>query len=492
MGEAGYDSVGHLDFSPDGKLLATAEFGWSFRHDESTHIWDLATGKEVQGFNVVTKGSNHSVRSLLVFSPDGKTVASCGKWSEAGIGPKFSAICLWDVATGKELRRFESPDIGACTALLFTTRETLVSGHDGSICVWEAATGKLLRTLKGHEAAVTCLSLSRDGKTLTSGSEDHTLRLWNFATGKTLLPDTGHTAPVVSVGISPDNKTVVSTSRDRTIRVWDVASGKETRRLEESAPIDASALAPNGRLLATASGSTFDRGGTLRLWDLDTGKPLHELSKAPGTPELAFSPDSKTLAAPDIYVAYFYDMVTGKESARAGVPKGRRWGGFVAFSPDGKTFFWSDRDSYTCYVLETATGKELNRFRVVDNDDYAVDWGAFLDGQTLLLSVKGNFHVWDLAKGRAVTQVPVEHSKVVSAALSRDCKTLATGGADGTIRLWDVATGKKRHALPGHQRSAGDESSAAVTALAWSVDGTHLVSGGADTTVLVWDLSALK
>ncbi|HJZ54283.1 MAG TPA: sigma-70 family RNA polymerase sigma factor, partial [Gemmataceae bacterium] len=118
MGEAGYDSVGHLDFSPNGKLLATAKFGWSHRPDESTHIWDLATGKEVQGFDVVTKGSS-SVRSLLVFSPDGKTVASCGKWSEFGIGPKFSAICLWDVATGKELRRFESPDIGACTALLF-------------------------------------------------------------------------------------------------------------------------------------------------------------------------------------------------------------------------------------------------------------------------------------------------------------------------------------------------------------------------------------
>jgi WD40 repeat protein len=93
---------------------------------------------------------------------------------------------------------------------------------------------------------------------------------------------------------------------------------------------------------------------------------------------------------------------------------------------------------------------------------------------------------------REVARVPVEHGKVVSSALSRDGKTLATGAADGTIRLWDAGTGRERHTLRGHQRNVGDESYAGVTALAWSVDGTLLVSGGADTTVLVWDVSALK
>jgi hypothetical protein len=83
--------------------------------------------------------------------------------------------------------------------------------------------------------------------------------------------------------------------------------------------------------------------------------------------------------------------------ARAGIPKDRDGGGeFLAFSPDGKTFAWFEVGSYTCRVSETATGKELNRFKV--NADYAVSWGAFLDGQTLLLKVEGAFLLWDLAK----------------------------------------------------------------------------------------------
>jgi RNA polymerase sigma factor (sigma-70 family) len=492
MGE-GFDAVGHLEFSPDGKLLGTAKFGWSDRPDESTHTWDLATGKEVKGFNVVTRsvegGGNHSVRSLLVFSPDGKTVASCGKWAEAGVGYKFSAIQLWDVATGKELRRFERPDVGACTALLFTTNETLVSGHDGSICVWDAATGKLVRTLKGHHGAVTCLSLPRDGKTLASGSEDHTLRLWDVATGKPLIPETGHMGPVTSVGLSPDNKTVISTSWDRTIRMWDWAGGKEIHRLVDPAPIDSGVLAPNGRLLATANRIGPDER-TVHVWDLDTGKPLHQLPKSGGMPGLAFSPDSKTLAVADFYVIDLYDATTGKESARAGTPKGRRWGGFVAFSPDGKTFTWFEEGRPKCLISETATGKERDRCRVDENAE--VTWGAFIDDKTLLFRVEGTFRLWDLARGKEAARITVGSREMVSAALSRDGKTLATGMPNGTIRLWDVATGKMRYTLQGHQRAEGDESDSGVTALAWSVDGALLVSGGADTTVLVWDLSFLK
>ena len=75
------------------------------------------------------------------------------------------------------------------------------------------------------------------------------------------------------------------------------------------------------------------------------------------------------------------------------------------------------------------------------------------------------------------------HSAAVNCvAFSPDGKVIASGGGDGLVKFWDVATGQELFTLTGHRQY--------VTTLAFSADGKQLASAGWDGKVRVWDIQS--
>jgi RNA polymerase sigma factor (sigma-70 family) len=172
------ESVHAVEFSPDGKVLASAG------HDGTVRLWDPATGKELHRL----EGHKGQV-SGVAFAPDGKALAT---------GDADGMVRLWDSATGKRLWEGNERMMSVLSLAFSPDGKTVAAGlaqqgSDCLVCLWDAATGKKLRELKGHRPrqdaypeGVFALAFSPDGKTLASGNEEKAVRLWDVATGKEL------------------------------------------------------------------------------------------------------------------------------------------------------------------------------------------------------------------------------------------------------------------------------------------------------------------
>lgn len=275
------------------------------------HVFSTQVTLAVEATDLAGDGPGSGVTALRL-SNDGKTwspwqpFAPTLVWDltqaggSAAPGVKTVHVEIRDGAgnvgrTGAEVtlvRSLTSPE--AILSLLFTPDGSqLVAGlPSGKIQVLDRRTGQEVASLTGHTGGVPGLALSPDGRTLASGSQDNTIRLWNLATAKEIRVLRGHAGGVWAVAFSPDGKTLASGSTDGTVRLWEVATGKPARTLSgHTGPVRALAFSPDGKTLASGGD---DR--TVQLWEVGTGRQKGLLTEHSSSVRgVAFSPDGKVL-----------------------------------------------------------------------------------------------------------------------------------------------------------------------------------------------------
>jgi WD40 repeat protein len=338
------------------------------------------------------RGTNTT--STVSFSPDGQRLAS---------GDRDGAVRLWDVARGRELRRWQFGRAFVPTVLFAAGGTTLIVGVQREGVRWlDARTGKVLAHVRGHYAERERLTVSADGKVVATATWDErpVVHFWDAATakprGQLRLPH----RVLDCLALSPDGKLVATAEGIALVRVWHAASGKEARRMDYSLSEGAKWLSFSGDGKLLGAGTKEEVG----VWHVATGKSALPAGRSPPKARFfLFAPDSASVALVQDGGVDLWDLSTTRPLFRTpGITSRDRWPPpAVAFSPDGNRLVTAtDREGIQ--LRDASTGQKAPPreghtgggviVRYLGNGDRLLSWSR----------EDGSYRLWDVPRAKQV------------------------------------------------------------------------------------------
>jgi WD40 repeat protein len=136
-----------------------------------------------------------------------------------------NSVKAFDFAN-KGIANLDIKDMNLQGLAIASDDRTLAVHDDKSIAIWDWPDKKLLGHFDAHDALITSLTFSPDGKTLASTSADRTIKLWDVATRTEHASLKQHAWTTWSVAFTPDGKHLISGGLDGMFLVWDLQPEK--------------------------------------------------------------------------------------------------------------------------------------------------------------------------------------------------------------------------------------------------------------------------
>ncbi|MCF8078146.1 MAG: caspase family protein [Desulfobacterales bacterium] len=385
-------------------------------------LWDALQGKPLK---VLTTSSTFFVH----LSHDGRFLLSSGLY----------APTLWDTASGSILRSFRQRPLSKSSFAQYQPqgKQLLINRSGAPPLLLDAATGGVDRVLHGYTGGY----FGAGGRYLMLADEKEARVLFDLEQDKIARIFQGK-----HVRLSKDERLLVEKIGEREFRIWETAAGRETlRHLEPSGEINNFAVSHDNRHLVLC----VDNG--VKLVDIAAGSEsrafvVRETTAVYGAQTsmdgrflVALCRDDRTAGGRTKCFVKIWDVASGREIAA--VYDVRSMLGFQ-FSPDGETLLVGSHTDKADSValIDLATGRRLRTFTGQDT-------------------------IWEMA-------------------FSDDGRLLATGDADGSILLWDAATGERKISFAGHKNG--------VRTVRFSPDLRRIVSTGDDGPARFWDIATGK